>query len=254
MNVVSESEFAGRYRLLRVLGEGGFAVVHLAHDAQTGQQVAVKILRDPSDDRDTALRFRREVAIVGSLRSPHCVTLLDHGATAAGELYAVFEYVTGRDLDKVLAEHGRLPRATVVHIMRQLLHVLAEAHRNGLLHRDIKPQNVRVFASDGDPWSVKLLDFGIARGSDDSFPAVTATGETIGTPRYMSPEQLTGEPLTPASDMYSLGLMGIELLVGKEALPGNAVDSSWNDWSRGTSSVFPCRNPLITRLRFACSA
>ena len=215
--------FAKRFRLLSVLGEGGFGIVYLAEDVASGQQVAVKVLKDPSADRETRLRFEREVGIVGQIRSPHCVVLLDHGKTDDGELYAVFEYVDGEDLSGVLTARGRLPRAVVAHILRQVLSVLEHAHRRGLLHRDIKPQNVRVAPSAGDEWSVKLLDFGIARSTDDSFPALTATGEVVGTPRYMSPEQLRGLPLTAASDVYSVGLMGIELYAGEDALAGNQM-------------------------------
>ena len=226
-----------------MLGEGGFAVVHLATDLMTGGQVAVKILKDPSDDRETALRFQREVQIVGTLRSEHSVALHGHGALDTGELYAVFEYVAGSDLGDLLKEHGRFDRATVIKILRQLLGVLDEAHRRGLLHRDIKPQNIRVVEGSGDAWKVKLLDWGIARIDDGAHPSVTATGIALGTPRYMSPEQLRALPLTAASDIYSLGLVGIEMLAGADALPGSAVAHQLERLRTGHVVNIPLRDP-----------
>ena len=241
----------GRYKLERVLGEGGFAVVYLAIDEQSGQKVAAKVLKDPGADRETALRFDRELAIVGSLRSEHSVALLDRGTTEDGELFAIFEYVDGEDLDDVLQRHGQLEGMVVMRIMRQLLEVLAEAHARGLLHRDIKPQNIRVLGKGDDPWQVKLLDWGIARIDDTAHPRVTATGIVLGTPRYMSPEQLRGKPLTPASDIYSLGLVGIEMLVGSDALCANSVSHQLDRLVTGHVVNIPLRDPDDAALAIA---
>ncbi len=215
--------FEGRFRIDERLGQGGFAIVFGATD-DTGRPVALKLLQ-PDDDagyaRDTRARFDRELAILSTLHDPHTVQLYEHGQSADGVLYAVFERLPGRDLSDVLRECGQLEPGIVEHVLRQLLSSLREAHRHGIIHRDIKPANVRVYAHGEDVWFVKLLDFGIARATDQGSPAVTKTGELIGTPRYMSPEQLTGKPLTPASDIYSLGVMTFELLIGSASLHGN---------------------------------
>lgn len=217
--------FAGRYLLANPLGSGGFATVWQAHDLRTNQQIALKLLEPDHEDQydaQTRARFQREAHILARLHNPHTVRLLDHGE-ADGRLYIVFELVRGNDLTDLLQARGRLSPGESVHIVRQVLISLREAHAVGLIHRDIKPQNIRVFEADGDPLRVKLLDFGIARASDDGAPSVTRTGEIIGTPRYMSPEQLRSQPLTPASDVYSVGMVLFELLAGEQALPGSSI-------------------------------
>lgn len=216
------SEFEG-YRLQAELGEGGFARVYRAVD-RGGREVALKVLSHTEPDgydSTTVARFDREVAILSRLRNPHTVRLLAHGRSGSGMLYLVFELLGGRDLVDMLEERGRLAGHEVEAILRQVLGALEEAHRAGLLHRDIKPHNIRVVSE--APLDVRLLDFGIARSTDDGHPSVTKTGELIGTPRYMSPEQLMGQPLGPASDVYSLGVVAFELLMGRDALAENNV-------------------------------
>ena len=219
LRVIGET-LAGRYRLDEEVGEGGFGVVYRAFDVRTGATVAVKLLK--AVDPATVARFQREVEITRRLRSPHVAALLDSGTTS-GQPFAVFEFVLGRDLADVLADRQQLPPAVVTRILIAVLEALRESHRLGLLHRDIKPQNIRVRAENSSQPDVRLLDFGIARSTDDSHPGVTKTGELIGSPRYMSPEQLRAEALTPASDIYSLGLVGLEMLFGPDILGGNRV-------------------------------
>ena len=216
--------FAARYRIVEVLGEGGFATVFRATD-ESRRNVALKILKPDANGKYSAeihARFGREVRMLARLRDPHTVRLFDFGHEARSDLlYMVFEYVPGRDLSEVLADAGRLGPEIATRVARQILYSLREAHEVGLLHRDLKPQNVRVYEYMGDRWRVKLLDFGIARPIQTGEPAITRAGELIGTPRYMSPEQLTERELTPASDLYSVGLMTLEMLLGPEALQGN---------------------------------
>lgn len=223
--------FEARYRITSILGEGGFAIVYGAVDLESGVNVAIKVLkadRSGGYDSATAARFRREVRLLAQLRSPYTVQLLRSGETAAGELYMVFELVPGRDLSDYLKAVHRLPPHLVRTILRQLLLALTEAHEMGLIHRDLKPQNVRVFDSPDEPLRIKLLDFGIARSTDDGHPAITRTGELIGTPRYMSPEQILERPLTPASDIYSLGMMALELVIGRDHLPSNRLSDQFD--------------------------
>ncbi len=205
----------GKYELAEVLGEGGFARVYRATDATVGRDVAIKILK-PADDESTdrrGHRFLREMRIIANLRGRHIVRMFDFGRTDDGLMYMVLELLGGSDLD-ALAGDGPMSERDVVHVLGQLLEALGEAHTLGLLHRDIKPANIRVYEYMDDPLCVKLLDFGIARAADEDV-ALTATGKAVGTPRFMAPEQFLGEPLTPATDLYSLGLVAFELLTGR---------------------------------------
>lgn len=212
----------GRHRLDHVLGVGGFATVYLGVDTESGREVAVKVLNQPILHR---ARFEREIQAVSQLRDPHTVRLFSHGE-ANGTPFIVFEYVPGRDLEEVLEDAKQLAPHVVEHVLRQLLMSLAEAHRAGVIHRDLKPANIRVFTSGDDPWFVKLLDFGIARFEDPPSEAkLTKTGELVGTPKYMSPEQLTGSRVGPPGDIYSLGMVAFEMLVGLEEMHG----SRWSD-------------------------
>lgn len=218
--------FAGRYQVETLLGEGGFATVYRAVDLESQSPVALKILRPQQGDEyrlDTRARFKREVGILDRLKHPHIVNQLAYGESSDGVLHVVFELLPGRDLADVLEEAGRLSPIVVVSVLRQLLMALDAAHLAGLLHRDLKPQNIRVIESTDDSLTVKLMDFGIARSTDAGHPSITKTGELIGTPRYMSPEQLRGVALGPASDIYSLGLIAFELLMGTSALAGNSI-------------------------------
>lgn len=217
--------FQAKYKLLDLLGRGGFAAVYRATDIEIGREVAIKILTPGEEGYDTSLvaRFQREARVVAQLRDPHTITMFDYGRTDDGLLYMVFEYVAGADLAQRLAT-GPLPAHIATHVLEQLLYALREAHTAGVLHRDIKPANVLVFTYMDDEWKVKLLDFGIAKPGvgqhADPVATLTRAGGIIGTPRYMSPEQLCGESLTPATDIYSLGLVAYQMLVGSPAIDG----------------------------------
>lgn len=211
---------ADKYELDDVLGEGGFGVVYRATTISTGRPVAVKILK-PSGQISSShtARFLREMKTVARLQCPHTMTLYDFGRTPDGVLFMVCEFIDGEDLLELLARRGQLREYEVVHIVRQVLVSLAEAHELGVLHRDIKPANIRLTEYEGDPLYVKVLDFGLAKSWKlDDEAALTQSGKIIGTPRYMSPEQMAGFQLTPASDIYSLGLLAVELLLGRESI------------------------------------
>ncbi len=222
--------FQTRYELGELLGKGGFAAVYRAVDHDIGREVAIKILMPDHNGYEQGLvqRFMREGRIVAGLQDPHTITMFDFGRTETDLLFMVFEYVPGSDLSKLLIRTGPMPELEVIHILQQLLSALREAHGAGILHRDIKPANVLVHSYMEDDRRVKLLDFGIAKptmqeGEVDELEEATKSGMSPGTPRYMSPEQIYGDELTPASDIFSLGLVAYEMLSGKPAVQGRTT-------------------------------
>jgi poly(3-hydroxybutyrate) depolymerase len=216
--------FEQRYAIVDLLGEGGFARVFRAQDTKLQRAVALKVIAPTGGEYTdvTSKRFLREAAVLAGLQDPHTITLFDFGQSADGLLYMAFEYVAGSDLSGALAAQGPLDPTACLHVLLQILSSLREAHRAGILHRDIKPANILMGDYGGDQYSVRLLDFGIAKARNENHSArLTATGRILGTPRYMSPEQLFGETLTPASDIYSLGLVAYEILSGRSPIVGS---------------------------------
>jgi serine/threonine protein kinase len=220
--------FDNRYAIERVVGAGGFAKVYRATDRVTGQEVALKVHARYGDERQTKdweERFIREGRLVFSkLENPHTVRVYDFGSSKDGLLYIAFEYIDGLTLDELIQREGPLEPGRVVHIIRQILHSISEAHSKSILHRDLKPSNVMVRNLAGDPDAVKVLDFGVAKVNSELQGRrerdLTMAGEAVGTPRFMSPEQLRGDPLGPESDIYSIGLIAYELLTGHHAIDG----------------------------------
>jgi hypothetical protein len=206
---------ADRYRIEAPLGEGGFAVVYRAADARTGAPVAVKVL-DPlmSRRQSNIQRFQREIELVARLRHPNTIRVTDCGATSSGCLFLVMELLDGRALDSVLEKEGKLSPDRVRRIVMQLLKSLAEAHREGIIHRDLKPANVFLAQVAGERDYVKVLDFGIAKAVGDDDAKLTKSGEIPCSPHYVAPERVALNSATAASDLYSVGVMMIELLEG----------------------------------------
>jgi hypothetical protein len=201
----------GRYRLDEPLASGGMGTVYVATDERLGRRVAVKLLKDElaHDDRFVQ-RFRREARAAAALSHPNVASVFDYGEDS-GTPFIVMELAPGRDLARVLREDGPLPAARARRIATQMCAALGHAHAAGLVHRDVKPANVIVDADD----RVKVTDFGIARATGES--TLTATGTVLGSAHYMSPEQASGAPVTPASDVYAAGLVLYEMLTN--ALP-----------------------------------
>lgn len=212
--------FESRYKLLEVLGQGGFGIVFRARQIGVGRDVAIKVLlpRDGGYPEGLVGRFMREANLVASLTDPHTITMFDFGRSETGLLYMVTEYLPGTTVEQLLTDQGALRPADALHVLEQVAHSLREAHGQGILHRDIKPANIIVYSYMEDPFRVKLLDFGVAKSVEGAGVDITAEGALVGTPRYMSPEQLSGERLTAASDIYSLGLVLYEMLTGQECV------------------------------------
>ncbi|QTD42369.1 Stk1 family PASTA domain-containing Ser/Thr kinase [Sporosarcina sp. Te-1] len=199
----------GRYEIIRGIGEGGMSKVYLAHDIILDRDVAIKVLDyDFANEEDLKRRFQREALSATSLTHPHIVNIFDVGEE--DELhYLVMEYIDGRTLKKFIQSNGPLRPQQAVQIMKQLVSAIANAHHNGIIHRDIKPQNI-LMDQNGD---VKITDFGIAMALNST--AHTKTNSVLGTVHYLSPEQARGGMATKKSDIYSLGIVFYELLTGE---------------------------------------
>jgi serine/threonine-protein kinase len=213
----------GRFRLQRPLGSGGAGNVYEALQEDLGRKVAIKLLRpELADDGETLARFRREARAAAALGHPHIAQVLDFGEPRPGEpAFIAFELVPGVSLADVLTRVERLDVARAVKIARQLLAGLEAAHRAGIVHRDLKPANVFLADVPGVGETAKILDFGIAQVHEgEVFRRLTATGVVIGTPRYMSPEQLSGRTVDARSDLWAIGVLLYRMLAGRLPFDG----------------------------------
>jgi serine/threonine protein kinase len=212
----------GRYELDGIVGRGGMAEVFRARDIRLDRIVGVKTLRDDlARDQTFQARFRREAQSAASLNHPSIVAVYDTGEDMAGSLpvpYIVMEFVDGRTLRDLLRDDRRLLPERAAEITDGVLRALDYSHRNGIVHRDIKPGNVMLTRS-GD---VKVMDFGIARAVSDSQMTMTQTAQVIGTAQYLSPEQARGERVDARSDLYSTGCLLYELLTGRPPFTGDS--------------------------------
>lgn len=223
--------FEGKYRILRELGRGGFGTVYLGFQESMDRKVALKVLRPSAVAQSSSAiqRFHREVKIISKLKHPNTVTIHDFGETVDGGLYMVLEYVEGEELKQILKREGPQDVLRAAQFAKQIARSLSEAHDRGVVHRDLKPANVMITKFGAEKDFIKVLDFGVASLLDPNTNDLTSVGlpdgerELIGTPRYMSPEQVRGELLTGASDIYSLGLILYELLCGHPAVRGDST-------------------------------
>ncbi len=206
---------AGRYRLVTLLGRGGTAEVWRAEDDSLGRSVALKLVTVPTDD--SAARAGDEARLLARLNHPGLVPVYDAGTDERDRPWVVMELVEGETLADAV-KRGAIPSTRTAEIGRSLAEALAYVHSQGLVHRDVKPANVLMGKAD----RVRLTDFGIARLVDAA--RVTSTGMMVGTASYLAPEQVAGEPVGPAADVYALGLMLLECLTGEREYAGSTVE------------------------------
>ena len=216
----------GRYRIDGLIGRGGMAAVYRAGDLALGRRVAVKVFTPSTEGIDDADRRRSETALLASLTHPSLVTLFDAAKDPeTNREFLVMELVEGRDLREIL-KGGAISSPDATRLLADLAEGLHVIHSRGIVHRDVKPANVLLAPAHLPTrrWNAKLADFGIARLLDES--RLTATGRIIGTPGYLSPEQVRGEPVGSSADLYSLGLLMLEALTGEQPFPGPALESA----------------------------
>jgi tRNA A-37 threonylcarbamoyl transferase component Bud32 len=215
--VVVGETIAERYELEEVVGHGGMSTVYKAHDSLLERNVALKVLHQQyNEDEDFVERFKREARSVAQLQHPNIVTVIDRGEED-GRQYIVFEFIDGENLKELVVRKGRLDLRDALEIALETARGLAFAHDHGLVHRDVKPQNV-LLNGDG---RAKVTDFGIARSLDVDH-GVTQTGTILGTSNYIAPEQASGQPVDAHTDVYSLGIVLYEMLTGEVPFPGES--------------------------------
>jgi eukaryotic-like serine/threonine-protein kinase len=218
-----ERTIDGRYRLDRLLGRGGMGGVYEAMDLREGRRVAVKVLlASLFGEHDVLRRFEREARVSSRLNHPNIVTVYDYGTTATGGAFLTMELLEGSTL-RALFQRGAVDRASLPSWCDQICAGLAEAHRAGVIHRDLKPGNVFLAGMNGDPPIIKLVDFGLAKVRDpglDDLTSLTETGALLGTLTYMSPEQLSGDEVDERTDIFALGVLVVEALTGKPPFAG----------------------------------
>lgn len=267
----TEALLDGRYRLLELIGRGGSANVYRAEDQMLQRTVAIKLLRTVDGDAAPSQRAHRETGILASLNHPGLVTLLDAQLSSGRPQYLVMELIDGPTLSSRMAA-GAIPAQTVAGIAHDIASALEAVHAAGIVHRDVKPSNILLAppARPGDGLRAKLTDFGISRSDDDL--QITSPGVAIGTAAYMAPEQVRCEPLTPAADVYALGLVLLEALTGTPPFPGEggvpmalarltaapAVPESlgrdWHDLIIGMTRQNPADRPSAAEVADATSA
>jgi serine/threonine-protein kinase len=219
---------ADRYHVVRKLGEGGMGQVYLAEHVKMGRKSAIKVMNPATvNDPDAVARFNREAANASRISHPNVCAIYDFGETPEGLIYLAMEFVEGEPLTDVLEREGTLPTPRAAAIFLQVADALQAAHDLGIVHRDLKPDNIMLARARDGSDVVKVVDFGIAKavGGDDS-QKVTKTGLVVGTPEFMSPEQLAGDKLDGRSDLYALALVLFKMLTGQLPFAGETAQDT----------------------------
>ncbi|HEV7702738.1 MAG TPA: serine/threonine-protein kinase, partial [Gemmatimonadaceae bacterium] len=221
------SVIADRYHVIRKLGEGGMGQVYLAEHVKMGRMSAIKVMTPALvHDTDAVGRFNREAANASRINHPNIAAIYDFGETSDGLIYLAMEFVEGESLTRMCEALGALDAPRAAEIARQVSSALEAAHERGIVHRDLKPDNIMISRGrDGGPL-VKVVDFGIAKAAEGANQKVTRTGLVVGTPEYMSPEQLTGDTLDGRSDLYALALVTFNMLTGMLPFTGQTTQEA----------------------------
>jgi tRNA A-37 threonylcarbamoyl transferase component Bud32/TolB-like protein len=248
-----KAALSDRYRIERELGSGGMATVYLAEDLKHHRKVAVKVLRPELAAALGSERFLREIEIAAALTHPHILTLIDSGETE-GFLYYVMPYIEGESLRVKLAHEGELPVADAVRILRDVVDALAHAHRQGVVHRDVKPDNVLLLES-----HALVTDFGVAKAVSEATgrEKLTTLGVALGTPTYMAPEQASADPhVDHRADIYAVGVMAYELLAGRPPFsaptPQEVLSAHVTQMPQAVTTHRPSVPPALAGLVMRC--
>ena len=222
---LSGTVIEGKYELTEFVGEGGMAWIYRGQQRALGRQVAIKLMKPSASTNEARTRrFIREATTAARLIHPHIVLIIDAGVTPGGLHFIISEFVPGRTLAYEVAEHGQLPLPRAVFLLNQIFAGVQEAHDQGVVHRDLKPENIMITRLNSTKELAKVLDFGIACVDDG--PRITGTGEIIGTPAYMAPEQIRGQELGVWTDVYALGVLTFELLTGQLPFEADSVQET----------------------------
>lgn len=258
LQLVGKSVANGKYRITGLLGFGGMGPVYEATQVAMDRRVALKLIA--GHDPKHAMRFKREAMTVSKLRHPNTVTVFDYGETEDRLLYLAMELLDGQTLGDVIRAEAPMEPKRAAHIASQICRSLQEAHEAGIVHRDIKPDNIMLIRVDRDTDFVKVLDFGIAKALQEQDVNITGDGRIVGTPRYMSPEQIRAENLDPRSDLYSLGCILFEMLCGAPPFGQSSVTAlmiahtqdappSFSDRLGTRAAMFPAQlEPMVRRM------
>ncbi len=220
---------ADRYHVIKKLGEGGMGQVYLAEHVKMGRRSAIKVMSPTMiHDPDAIARFNREASNASRITHPNVCAVYDFGETPEGLIYLAMEFVEGMPLTELIEQEGALPLARATAIFKQTADALQAAHDLGIVHRDLKPDNIMVARGRDGADLVKVVDFGIAKavGGDETGQKVTKTGLVVGTPEFMSPEQLSGDKVDGRSDLYSLALVYFRMLTGQLPFQADSVQET----------------------------
>ena len=221
------SIIADRYRVTKKLGEGGMGTVYLAEHVKMGRKSAIKVMNPGMvSDADAISRFNREANNASRINHSNVAAVYDFGETKDGLIYLAMEFIEGPSLTSVIEKSGSLSPSRAAEITRQAGEALAVAHEMGIVHRDLKPDNIMLAKGRDGADVVKIVDFGIAKAAEAENQKVTKTGLVVGTPEYMSPEQLAGDKLDGRSDTYSLALVAFAMMTGKLPFPADTAQES----------------------------